>query len=55
VDEARRVVELVIPVPNVVFPEAGTYIVTFHVEGEQIGSRILDVVQSDPRPAEGEA
>jgi hypothetical protein len=50
VDEARRVVELVIPVPNVVFPEAGTYIVTFHVGGEQIGSRILDLVQAEPQP-----
>lgn len=47
VDEPRRVVELVIPVPNVVFPETGTYIVAFHVGGEQIGSRILDVVQGD--------
>jgi hypothetical protein len=55
VDEPRRVVELVIPVPNVVFPEAGTYIVTFHVEGEQIASRILDVVQSEPQPPEGQA
>jgi hypothetical protein len=52
VDDPRRVVELVIPVPNVVFPEAGTYVVSFHVGGEQIGSRILDVVASDtpPRP-----
>jgi hypothetical protein len=48
VDDPRRVVELVIPVPNVVFPETGTYVVTFHVEGEQIGSRILDVVKSAP-------
>ena len=55
VDETRRVVELVIPVPNVVFPEAGTYIVTFHVEGEQIGSRILDVVQSEARLPENPA
>jgi hypothetical protein len=51
VDEPRRVVELVIPVPNVVFPEVGTYIVSFHVGGEQIGSRILDVIQADsPHP-----
>jgi len=52
VDDPRRVVELVIPVPNVVFPEAGTYVVSFHVSGEQIGSRILDVVVSEvtPRP-----
>ncbi len=49
VDETRRVVELVIPVPNVVFPEAGTYVVSFHVGGEQIGSRILDVVIADSR------
>ena len=48
VDDPRRVVELVIPVPNVVFPETGTYVDTFHVEGEQIGSRILDVVKSAP-------
>ena len=49
VDDPRRVVELVIPVPNVVFPEAGTYVVSFHVGGEQIGSRILDVVIPDNR------
>jgi hypothetical protein len=50
VDDPRRVVELVIPVPNVVFPEAGTYVVSFHVGGEQIGSRILDVVAGEPLP-----
>jgi hypothetical protein len=53
VDNPRRVVELVIPVPNVVFPETGTYVVSFHVGGEQIGSRILDVVTGEavpPRP-----
>lgn len=49
VDETRRVVELVIPVPNVVFPEAGTYVVSFHVGGEQIGSRILDVITADSK------
>jgi len=49
VDETRRVVELVIPVPNVVFPEAGTYVVSFHVGGEQIGSRILDVIAGENR------
>jgi hypothetical protein len=51
VDSPRRVVELVIPVPNVVFPEAGTYVLSFHVSGEQIGSRILDVaIGEPPRP-----
>jgi hypothetical protein len=48
VDSPRRVVELVIPVPNVVFPETGTYVLSFHVSGEQIGSRILDVVTGEP-------
>ena len=52
VDDPRRVVELVIPVPSVVFPAAGTYVVTFHVEGEQIGSRILDVgLAESPQPS----
>ncbi len=51
VDDARRVVELVIPVPNVVFPEKGTYIVSFHVDGDHIGTRILDVVKTpEQRP-----
>ena len=47
VDDQRRVVELVIPVPNVVFPEQGTYDVLFNIDGEQIGSRILDVVMAE--------
>jgi hypothetical protein len=54
VDDPRRVVELVIPVPNVVFPEAGTHIVSFHVGGEQIASRILDVVIAEPHPPQGQ-
>ena len=49
VDEPRRVVELVIPVPNVVFPEVGTYVVSFHVGNDQIGSRILDVIIPDSK------
>jgi hypothetical protein len=49
VDDPRRVVELVIPVPNVVFPETGTYVVSFHLGGQQIGSRILDVVTPEGR------
>jgi len=48
VDSPRRVVELIIPVPNVVFPETGTYVISFHVGGEQIGSRVLDVVTGEP-------
>jgi hypothetical protein len=51
VDEPRRVVELVIQVPNVVFPEEGTYNVSFHIDGDLIATRILDVVKApEQRP-----
>ncbi len=51
VDEPRRVVELVIQVPNVVFPEEGTYNISFHIDGELIATRILDVVKApEQRP-----
>jgi hypothetical protein len=53
VDDPRRVVELVIPVPGVVFPETGTYVVMFHVAGDQIGSRILDVVLAEAQQPSG--
>jgi len=51
VDDARRVVELVIQVPNVVFPDEGTYNISFHVDGDLIATRILDVVKApEQRP-----
>jgi Family of unknown function (DUF6941) len=51
VDDARRVVELVIQVPNVVFPEEGTYNISFHIDGDLISTRILDVVKApEQRP-----
>ncbi len=51
VDDARRVVELVIQVPNVVFPEEGTYNISFHIDGDLIATRILDVVKApEQRP-----
>ncbi len=43
VEEPRMVVELVIPVANAVFPDAGVYDVVFFIDGRQIGSRILEV------------
>jgi hypothetical protein len=57
VDDARRVVELVIQVPNVVFPEEGTYNISFHIDGDMIATRILDVVKApEQRPvAPGQA
>ncbi len=51
VDDPRRVVELVIQVPNVVFPEEGTYNVSFHIDADLIATRILDVVKApEQRP-----
>jgi hypothetical protein len=45
VDDPRRVVELVIQVPNVVFPDEGTYNISFHIDGDLIATRILDVIK----------
>jgi len=47
VDTLRRVVEIVVPVVNAVFPEEGTYLVAFHIDGMQIGSRMLEVVKKE--------
>lgn len=45
VDQPRKVVELVIPMVNVVFPSPGTYNLLFNVDGEQIGSRLLETAK----------
>ena len=45
VDDPRRVVELVIQVPNVVFPDEGTYNISYHIDGDLIATRILDVIK----------
>ncbi|MGO9411790.1 MAG: DUF6941 family protein [Spirochaetia bacterium] len=51
VDDPRRVVELVIQVPNVVFPDEGTYNISFHIDADLIATRILDVVKApEQRP-----
>lgn len=47
VDNPRKVVELVIPVVNVVFPLAGTYTLLFTLEEEPLGSRVLEVLQRE--------
>ena len=53
VDAPRKVVELVIPMVNVVFPAPGTYVLLFNVDGQQIGSRLLETAKVDvpQRPA----
>ena len=50
VDEPRMVVELVIQVANLVFPEAGIYGVLFFIDGVQTGARILEVLKVDAQP-----
>ena len=47
VDALRRVVEIVVPVVNAVFPEEGTYLVLFHIDGAQVGSRMLEVAKKE--------
>jgi len=52
VDAPRKVVELVIPMVNVVFPAPGTYLLMFNVDGQQIGSRLLETAKvSLPNPS----
>ncbi len=53
VDSPRRVVELVIQVTNAVFPQEGVYMVFFFIDGQQVGSRILEVLQADQPPQPG--
>jgi hypothetical protein len=45
VDEPRMVVELVIQVANLVFPDAGVYDVLLFIDGVQTGARILEVLK----------
>jgi hypothetical protein len=50
VDQPRKVIELVIPMLNVVFPAPGTYNLLFNVDGQQIGSRLIDTAKVDAPP-----
>jgi hypothetical protein len=49
IDNQKRVVELVIQVANAVFPEEGTYMVLFFIDGQQIGSRVLEVLTAEQK------
>jgi hypothetical protein len=52
VDSPRRVVELVIPVVNAVFPEEGAYMLLFFMDGVQLGARVLEVAKAEQDPRE---
>jgi hypothetical protein len=42
-DHRNNVIELVIPIQRAIFPSAGTYSLTFNIDGVQVGSRLLEV------------
>ena len=44
-ESVKAVCELSIPIMNIVFPEPGDYNLTFHIDGKQIGSRVLEVIE----------
>lgn len=45
VEGASEVVEINIPVTGALFPGEGIYMLTFNIDGKQIGSRALEVLQ----------
>ena len=44
VDNSRDVIELIFPIGQVVFPSSGDYALTFNIDGNQIGSRLLELI-----------
>jgi hypothetical protein len=50
--EPGRNVELIFPIGNLTFQKAGVHTLTFNIDGQQLGSRILTVRQADlPSPS----
>jgi len=49
VEDPRAVIELIFPVDQAIFPAAGEYTLTFNIDGKQIGSRMLEIVQLEQR------
>jgi len=47
VENPRNVIELIFPIGQAVFPAPGEYTLTFNIDGTQVGSRILEVVQPE--------
>lgn len=44
-ESLKAVCELSIPLLNVVFPEPGDYNLTFNINGKQVGSRVLELIE----------
>jgi hypothetical protein len=54
--ETGRDIELIFPIGNLTFQKAGVYTLTFNIDGQQLGSRILTVRQVElppPSPRSG--
>lgn len=45
VENPRNVIELIFPIGQAIFPSPGEYTLTFNIDGTQVGSRVLEVVQ----------
>lgn len=45
VENPRNVIELIFPIGQAIFPSQGEYTLTFNIDGTQVGSRVLEVVQ----------
>lgn len=45
VSDPKSVIELIFPITKAVFPAPGEYILTFTINGTQVGSRLLDISQ----------
>ena len=53
VEERLNIVELALPIVGAKFPGEGIYTLTFHVEGMQVGARILEVFKTpEQKPAQ---
>ena len=44
IDDELSVIELTFKIDGAIFPEAGIYTLTFNIDGQQVGSRILQVL-----------
>ncbi len=47
VENPRNVIELIFPIGQAIFPSPGKYTLTFNIDGTQVGSRILEIVQPE--------
>lgn len=44
-ENRKQVSELIFPINKAIFPSAADYVLTFNIDGQQTGSRILEVME----------